>query len=120
MAYGDDPLILNGGDLRHEVSFAHAAADQDASGQNINRWKPYLTARAKIENLSGQQLFQAGVLSSRAIWCITIRWPGFTIAIKAGDRAFFQAHTFVVQIVDNILERNRVLKLTCLEIDGES
>jgi SPP1 family predicted phage head-tail adaptor len=114
-----DPLILQPGELRHQVGFARASATQDASGQKLNTWTPYLATRAKIENLSGQQLFQAAEFTSQASWRITLRFPGSGV-IDVGDRATFAAHTFVVQIVNNVLERNRVLQLTCVEIDGAS
>jgi SPP1 family predicted phage head-tail adaptor len=110
---------IRAGELCHRVSFSHASATQDSFGQPINTWTPYLTTRARIENLSGQQLFQAQEFTSQAIWRITIRWPGAGV-VQTGDRAFFEAHTFVVQIVNNMLERGRVLQLTCLEIDGSS
>lgn len=110
---------LRAGDLCHQVKFARASAAPDSFGQPQNVWTPYLTTRAKVQNLSGQQLYQANTLTSQAIWRVTVRWPGAGV-IQSGDRCLFQAHVFAVQIVNNLLERGRVLELTCLEINGAS
>lgn len=110
---------LRAGDLCHQVSFARASVVQDASGQPLNSWPQYLTTRARVENLSGQQLYQADAFTSQAVWRITVRWPGAGV-IQSGDRCFFQDHVYEVQIVNNLLERGRVLELTCLEINGAS
>jgi len=108
---------LRAGDLCHQVSFSRGSATQDTSGQPLNTWTPYLTTRARVENLSGQQLYQADAFTAQAVWRITLRFhPG----IAAGDRCFFGAHVYIVQIVNNRLERNRVLDLTCIELQGAS
>jgi head-tail adaptor len=38
--------------------------------------------------------------------------------IKAGYRVQYAGRFFTVQYVENVLERNRVLLLYCLEVDG--
>lgn len=115
----NDPLFIDAGDLRNQVSFSNVSASNDGFGQPVNTWSNYMTTFAKVENLSGQQLYQSDAFTSQAVWRITIRWPGAGV-VNVGDRCFFGAHVFVVQIVNNVLERNRVLQLTCLEIDGSS
>jgi SPP1 family predicted phage head-tail adaptor len=112
-----DPLALDPGELRHLVSFAHTSASQDAAGQPLNTWTAYLSTWAKIENLSGQQLFQTNQFTSAAIFRFTTRYHA---TIQVGDRIAFGSHAWVVQIINNVLERNRKLELTCLEINGAS
>ena len=111
---------LRAADLVHQISLQTPDATQDAAGQPLNTWPVYLTTRAKVENLSGQQLFQTGQFSSDAIWRVTLRAPGSEATINVGDRVIFATHTFVIQIINNLLERGRVVQLTCIEIDGTS
>jgi head-tail adaptor len=73
---------------------------------------------ASIRNLSGQELFQGDEFTSAAQVRIRMRWTGDNTQV--GHRVAFGPHTYVVQICDNVLLRNRVLQLTCLEIDGSS
>jgi SPP1 family predicted phage head-tail adaptor len=113
---------IRAGELTRQVSFAHVSVAQDGSGQPINTWSNYLTTRAKMENLSGQQLYQSDSFTAQGIWRITLHYHA---GIVSGDRCFYAPstgtpHTFDVQLVNDILERHRVLQLTCLEIDGSS
>ena len=116
----NNPLAISLGELRQSVQLARASATVDSFGQKLTTWPVYLTAHAKIENLSGQELFQGDEFTSADQVRVTIRWPGAGYPVHTGDRIFFGSHIYVVQVIDNVLERNRVVKLNCLEIDGES
>ncbi len=113
-----NPLAISPGDLRHSIQLAARSTAQDGFGQPLTTWTPYLTVRASIRQLSGQELFQGDQFSSAAQYRIVLRWPGSAITINVGDRVLFGSHVYVIQIVDNVLLRNRVINLTCLEIDG--
>lgn len=113
-----DPLALDAGELRHQVQFCHLDATQDSFGQPVNTWTAYRTTMASIRQLSGQELFQGNEFSSAAQVRIRTRWTDDNTV--PGDRVLWQGHTYLVQICDNVLGRNRVLQLTCLEIDGSS
>jgi SPP1 family predicted phage head-tail adaptor len=116
----NNPLAISPGELRQLVQLAHASSTADNFGQQLTSWPVYLSVHAKIENLSGQELFQGNEFSSADQVRITIRWPGLEYVVRTGDRVFFGSHIYVVQVIDNVLLRNRVLKLNCLEIDGSS
>jgi SPP1 family predicted phage head-tail adaptor len=112
---------ISAGDLVHQVQLASdKGGSADSFGQPSTSWTPYLTTRAAIRNLSGQELYQAAEFSSAAQVRVTIRWPGASIVINTGDRVLFGDHAYVIQIVDNVLLRNRIVNLNCLEIDGTS
>jgi hypothetical protein len=51
---------------------------------------------------------------------VTIRWPGVSIDVAPGMRVAFGDSTYLVQDVDNVLRRNRVVRLACLTIDNDS
>jgi SPP1 family predicted phage head-tail adaptor len=113
-----DPLAINAGELRHQVQLCHRNATQDNFGQPVNTWMPYRTTMASIRNLSGQELFQGAEFTSAAQIRVRMRWTDDCTV--PGDRILFGARVYVVQICDNVQLRNRVLQLTCLEIDGAS
>lgn len=114
-----DPLAFDAGELRHQVRLVHLSATQDGFGQPVNDYSsPYRTTMASIRLLSGQELYQGGEFSSAAQWRIRMRWTDDNTVV--GDRIVFGARVFVIQICDNLLQRNRVLQLTCLEINGAS
>lgn len=110
---------IRSGELCHQVKLAGKSVTQDSFGQPLNTWTPYLTTRASIAQLSGQELFQGDEFTSASQIRIAIRWPGAGV-VNVGDRIFFQTHVYVIQIVENVFMKNRVIKLTCLEIDGSS
>lgn len=114
----DNPLAVSPGDFRHQVQLCHRSPTQDAFGQPVNTWTPYRTTLASIRNLSGQELFQSDEFTSASQIRIRMRWTDDNTV--PGDRILFGARVYVVQICDNVLQRNRVLQLTCLEINGAS
>ncbi len=115
-----DPLRIDAGQLRHQVRFeSNKLSGQDSFGQPNTTWQTYLTTFAAIQQLSGQELFQGDEFTSASQIQFLIRWPGAGI-VNVGDRIFFQTHVYVIQIINNVLMRNRIMKLTCLEIDGSS
>ena len=90
----------------------------DSFGQPLTTWTAYRTTRASIRLLSGQELYQGEEFTSAAQLRIRMRWTDNNT--KPGHRILFGGRTYVVQICDNVMQRNRVLQLTCLEIDGTS
>lgn len=115
-----DPLFIDPGELRHKITITRVGSGQDDFGQPVNTWTPFFSTRAKIQNLSGQQLYQAAEFTSAAQVRIMIRWPGAAREVRPGDRVLFGSHVYVVQIVDNVLLRNRKVNLNCVEINGAS
>jgi SPP1 family predicted phage head-tail adaptor len=113
--------MINPAQLRNEIQLARASATVDGFGQPVNTWPVYYTTWASIRQLSGQELYQSDEFTSAAQVRIVMRWPGGAgITVQTGDRIFFQTHTYVVQIANDVEMRNIVLELTCLEIDGTS
>ena len=115
-----DPLAFNPGSARCHIQIGRLAEAQDGAGQPLNTWPVYLDLYCEIRLLSGQELFQTNDFSSAAQYRMRMRWPGDNYRIQVGDRVFFETHVYVVQVVNNILMRNVIVELTCLEIDGTS
>ena len=118
-----NPLYLRAGELRHAVQIQSASSTRDAAGQPVSTWNVVLTTRAKIENSGGQaykESFSNSSLAAQSTDLLTIRWPGSSITVAPGMRVIFGNNTFLVQDVDNVLHRDRVVRLACVMIDEDS
>jgi len=118
-----DPLLLQPGDLRHPIEVQEASSSRDSFGQTSSTWIPVLTTRAKIESVTSlayKELIQNNAIASQASDVVTIRWPGIGIDLEPGMRVVYKDNILLVQAVDNVLRRNRVVKLYCLVIDGDT
>jgi hypothetical protein len=120
-----DPLSIEPGDLRHSITIqAQNSAERDPAGQPIpGDWTTILTTMASIESTTSasyKQQFQNNALAAQSTDLITIRWPGTSVTVAPGQRVVFGNDTFLIQAVDNVLRRNRKLRLACLIIDSNS
>jgi head-tail adaptor len=119
----NDPLYLRAGDLRHSVEIQTASPTRDAAGQPVSTWNVVMTTRAMIENSGARaykESFSNSSLAAQSTDLLTIRWPGSAITVAPGMRIIYGNNTFLVQDVDNVLHRNRVVRLACLMIDEDS
>jgi head-tail adaptor len=118
-----DPLYLQPGTLRHIITIQKVSTTRDASGQPVSVWTTVLTTRAKQEGTTSntyKELVQDGAIASQATDVFTIRWPGSSIALKPGMHILRGGNTYIVQTLDNVLGRNRVVKMICMSIDSDS
>lgn len=115
-----DPLIINGGELRHQIAVQQQTSSQSSSGAPQSSWSTVLTTMAKIETATGRELYSGDQFSAQVSHVLTIRWPGAGVQLQGGGnmRVVFGSRTFVLQFVNNVLERNRKVLLYCLEING--
>lgn len=116
---GKDPLVVNGGELRHAVTVQSPQyGTAGARGESItpSTWATVRTTRAAIYTAGGRETSMASQIVSEVSHVVKLRWT--PAVIKANDRVVFGARYFTVQYVENVLERNRVLLLYCIEVDG--
>lgn len=119
-----DPLVLNAGELRHSITIqASNKAQRDGYGQPVETWTPILTTRAKIMSTQGasyKDAFAQNALANQSTKLITIRYPGDAIIIQPGQRLIHKNDLYAIQDVDNVLERNRVLRIACMQVQSTS
>lgn len=117
-----DPLSLPAGELRHPVSIQVKSTTRDANQQRVDAWTSILNTRASIRGIAFRETVQDAQLGSQSTHIIKIRYPGTGIRIVSGQRLVKRigGDIFSIQEVEDILERHRVLKLTCLIIDQAS
>jgi SPP1 family predicted phage head-tail adaptor len=116
-----NPLVIPAGSKRNQISIQSQSATQDTTGGEVDSWNTVLTVMAAIATVSSKEMYQTGQtaqFTAQVTHMVTIDWPGASIPISGGMQVLFGARTFVVQTVENVQERNRVLNLMCLEING--
>ncbi len=114
-----DPLILDAGILRHTVTISMPSPAGDAFGATSNVFVPVLTTRVSLQQITAKSMYQAGSLSTQVTHKLRMRYRP-DITIDPSCRVTYLTKTYRVVNVDNILERNRVMELLLLELDGKS
>jgi SPP1 family predicted phage head-tail adaptor len=113
-----DPTIIQPGTLKHQVTIQAPSSTRDTAGQPGVTWTTVLTTRAAIEgtaSLTFKFSFQNSTLAANATDCITIRYPAVPIA--PGMQVLFGDNAYIVQAVDDVNRRHRVLILACVGVD---
>lgn len=113
-----DPLVIQPGELRHQVQIQQQASGQASDGSPSTSWNTVLMTMAAIYTQGSKEVYQAAQFTAQVSHVLKIRWPGIGITIQGGMQVLFGSRTFKLQTVDNVLERNRVLMLHCLELNG--
>jgi SPP1 family predicted phage head-tail adaptor len=106
------------GELRHVIAIMQPTLAQDANG-NISPSAQALVAnaRAKVEALTGRELYQAQQRVSEVTHRITIRWQA---GIKAKQNVWFDSRQFQIEAVENPDEVHHLLSLLCIERDDSA
>ena len=113
-----NPLVVRPGELRHLVQIQSPVYSSDARGGSItpSSWNSVCTANAAIYTAGGRETSQAAQIVSEVSHVVKIRWPG--VMIKANYQVLFGTRVFTVKFAEDVMERNRVLLIYCLEVDG--
>lgn len=116
-----NPLVIPPGYCRHQVTIQSKDTTQGGGGDPTETWTSVLTVLAGITTRTQREAYQTGAVSQfveQVIQIVTIRYPVPDVTIAGGMRVVFGSRLFIVQSADNVQERNRVLNLTCLEVNG--
>lgn len=109
---------IGAGELVHRITIqAQATTPDPSTGQPAVAWSPVLSTRARILTSGARELYQAQQYAPQLTHMVTIRWPG-AVVITSGMQVVFGSRTFTIQTIENVQERNRVLHLMCIEING--
>ena len=113
------------GDLRHSVTVLTPTAQRTETGRKVNTWATLLSTRAAIQSSSSgayKASFGDNTETSESCYLITVRYPGNAIRITPGLHVLHNrtGKTYLINRVDNVQERNRVLRLDCTIVDDSS
>lgn len=109
---------IGAGELCHSIQIQQQSTAQTGTGAEQTIWSTILTTRAAISTASSKEVYQASQFTAQVSHVIKIRWPGSSVTILGGQQVLLGSRVFKLQTVENVLERNRVLLLHCLEING--
>jgi head-tail adaptor len=103
---------LDSGDLRHQITILAPVPATDISGSTV-AMVPLVTCYAKIEPVRGLDVIKAGQETTQLYLTVSIWW-------QAGILPNMQVRAlnglYLIQSIENPLELNVVLKLSCLAI----
>jgi len=106
------------GTLRHTIAIQSQSVTPDSFGQPQQRWTTVRTSKASIQALTLREIFQANQLTSQVTHLITVRWT--PSVIRPGMRIAFGSRIFQSQAVNNLDERNLLVKMLALELNAQS
>lgn len=107
---------IDAGTLRHMIHIQSPSPTRDAAGQPINTWTTVLTTYASIVMQKERQYFQSGQFTAQGRHEITFRCSS-VVNIDPSMRVLFGLKVFRIEGIDNVQERNILVKLTCLAIN---
>jgi SPP1 family predicted phage head-tail adaptor len=112
------PYVVAAGELRHPITIQSPVYAADANGMSVtpSSWSPVRATRAAIYTAGGRETSQASQIVSEVSHVVKVRCT--PTPVLANYRVLFGNRFFTVKYVENVLERNRVLLLYCLEVDG--
>jgi SPP1 family predicted phage head-tail adaptor len=116
MALKKDPLALAAGDLRHTITFLQRAITTDASG-SVPTWTTYATMRAAVDPYSARELMRSGVDVTQTLITVTCRYRN---DVNSTMRIQTLSGTYIISGIENVQERNRVLKITCTALGTDN
>jgi SPP1 family predicted phage head-tail adaptor len=109
---------ISAGELIHRVLIqAPRTSDAGNTGMSItpDTWDTVRTTYAAIVTAVGSETSQSMQLVSEVSHIVKVRYTPTRIA--ANYRVVFGTRIFIVKYVENLRERNRVLLLSCLEVN---
>ena len=108
---------IRAGELVHSIAIQQPEYSAGPSGMSVmpTGWTTVRSPMAAIYTAGGRETSMAAQIVSDVSHVVKVRWTPATI--KANYRVAFGGRLFTVQYVENVLERNRVLLLYCLETD---
>lgn len=111
----NNSITVDSAAMRHSITIQAqgptSPPSYDASGPLLT-WTTFTTSLAAIETMRGTDVIRAGQDTTQLFLTVTMWWqpgilPNMRVLSDTGS-------TYLIQAIENILERNRVLVLNCL------
>ena len=108
---------MNIGTLRHRITI-QALTRSSNPFVTDDAWSDLATLWADITPITSKEVFQVGQLNMKVSHRVTIRYPGNSVSISAGNRVLYGNRMFELQQgIENPDERNIQLQLLAYELD---
>jgi SPP1 family predicted phage head-tail adaptor len=108
--------VMDPGRLRHLITFLNPVTSIANAGAEVD-WvasSPPETARAEIAPFRGIDVIKAGQDISQVMIMITLRYRSDVLANRRIQAP--NGSQYVIRAVQNVLERNRWMELTCMAL----
>lgn len=104
--------VIDVGRMVHSITIQQQARNGfDAGGQSI-AWTAFATAQAAIETVRGADVIRSGQTTAQLFLTIGIWYqPGITPNMRVVSN---NGATYLIQSIENVLERDAVLLLNCI------
>lgn len=103
---------IDPGELRHLIIIQKPIESKDSDGALLQAWVTYAQAYAKVDPYGGGEKWADASLASTNMHKFTIR---YVAGIHPRMRISWDGRIFDIQNVENVLERNILQILKCLE-----
>jgi SPP1 family predicted phage head-tail adaptor len=103
---------IESGKLRFLVTIQSLVGTKDSFGQEVQSWQTFKQVWASIEPLMGRELIAAQQIAGQADVKIRSR---YVAGVTPKMRATYGGHTYDIQGVQNVANRNRELVMMCVE-----
>ena len=103
---------IDPGELRHAITIQVAAESQDTNGALTLTWTTYAQVNARIDPYGGGEKWGDAALQTTNLFKIKMR---YCAGITTKMRVSFNGRIFDIKNIENVLERNVVHILKCLE-----
>lgn len=104
------------GNLRHSVTIEKNTEVLDAAGSPKDSWSAFATVFARLEPLTGRELYAAQQFSTALSHKVTIH---YLVGVIPKMRISFGTRRLNILSVENMGERNRFMSLMCEERSRE-
>ena len=107
---------IDPGEFRHVITFLNPVASTDSSGSIVS-WQPSippLVAYAKIEAIRGSEVIKSGQEVAQLYLTITTWFRQGTLPNRRLQAP--NGSQYIIQAVENVLEMNTFMVLTCLAV----
>jgi head-tail adaptor len=104
--------VFDPGRMAHQVNIQKPTPGFDESGATII-WQTFLTTYAAVEPIRGTDVVRAGQITTQLYITVTML---YVAGINASFRVNCAKGNFVIQSVENPLERDVLLILNCVEL----
>lgn len=104
---------MKAGKLRHRVTIQESNCTSDEVGEPAQNYRDLKNVWARVEPLTGRELWQAQQIKATTNHRITMR---FYTVVKPTMRVLFKNRVFEIDSVKNTEERNYELVLLCTEV----
>lgn len=109
---------FNIGDLRHRITIEKYITTQNENGFDIEKWTPYKTVGASINNLWGKEFYAAKAVQAENTVEFICRYSKNLETLNTKEyRIFWNDRAFNITFIDNIQYKNKWLKIKAIEVN---